>query len=356
MRRLGFVIGCLLLLTGSLIVWLMDIRSLSRYKYTSWLSSGKRTIHFGGDPLTLYIAIGSAPAYRDRRDALRRSWLRWIDPSLHTYSFYTEIPRCSRNSTHAECQDQIRRLYQEQAEHHDLVFLSGAPTGRSHYAQRGYETLQHALQYALPFKFFLKTDDDGFTCLPVITDELETRFRNSTRLFWGKYWFRRGSKEHPLTGRVRSDENFMIFSRRLVEFMAANWDLLVKDEELTLAVNWAFWSHMLRVQVFDDRDRIDSQQHYVTQYMHRNFDPVLEQNGNYSEFCLKHINAHHVPSSLMPHIYRLSNTRSMVRSHRKRRTPMAPLRREGYLFNTSRFETTSFPQCTCSSHPAHHEL
>jgi hypothetical protein len=327
--------------------------SSSHYTHYGWQLSRTFTDSYleNNDQALLFIAIGSAPEYHKRRNSLRKSWLRWLNTSEHGYSFFTELPDCSGDSASDQCRHTLLSLYREQNTHLDIVFLSG-PSGRTNYAQRGFEMLQHALNDPRNYSFVLKTDDDSFTCLPVVSHELKTKYRGSDRLVWAKYWFRKGSVQHPQVGKVRPDDNFMILSRRLIRFAVDNWDVLVHDPNLTWSINWALWSHVLRTDILDDRDRLDSQQHYLTRYMHREYNETFARTGAYRRFCRSFINAHHVPLSLMAPLFEQSvSPNDMIMHHMNH--VVSPLRKEGYEFNTRRFRSPYFPRCMCTSNPSH---
>ncbi len=77
------------------------------------------------------------------------------------------------------------------------------------------------------------------------------------------------------------DENLLIMSFDIVNFIVRNVgglnessqeNLLAFDGDHTFAINFAFWTHFLNLTIFDDRARIDSQQHYLTRYMVIAFD------------------------------------------------------------------------------------
>lgn len=210
----------------------------------------------------LYMAIGSAPGNVERRLSLRNSWIKWIEERNDSYYFYTEFPHCQ--SSDVKCKILQESLIMENEKWKDLVFLNSSSIGRSDYALRGIETLRHAVSTS-EARYFLKIDDDGFLCLPKISEEL--KWFPKHLFLWAKYWFRKGNKIHYTGGRVRPDENFLLMSRDIVEFIAKNYKILTVDYDLTFSANLAFWTHFLNLTIFDDRGRIDSQQHYLTKYM-----------------------------------------------------------------------------------------
>jgi hypothetical protein len=151
------------------------------------------------DSKLLFIAIGSAPEYRSRREEIRRTWLRWLDPRKHTYRFFTDLPSSETiddgdEGTVLMVHDDLVR---EQLQYGDLVIIP-TRTGRRQYGYRGVEAMKYAHENGL-FDYYMRLDDDSFPCLTAISNELEFH-RPRQRFLWGKYWFRRGSREHPWIG------------------------------------------------------------------------------------------------------------------------------------------------------------
>lgn len=157
----------------------------------------------------------------------------------------------------------------------------------------------------------------------------------------------------------RLDESFLLFSRDVVNFIVRGTagGLLAFDGRATFAVNFAFWTHAMNLTIFDDRARIDSQQHFITDYMHvSQVDESLVRNGTYGLFCEQYIYAHHVRSGdIMRAAFetqRGNDDKNTVSDAAATKhgdvSPITPPRQVNYVFKTERF-TSRLPNCTCYS-------
>jgi hypothetical protein len=147
----------------------------------------------------------------------------------------------------------------------------------------------------------------------------------------------------------RLDESFLLFSRDVVDLLAVatSRNLLAFDGRSTFAVNFAFWSHFLNLTIFDDRQRIDSQQHYLTTYMHtkEGRDEDAQRQNLYARFCDNFIYAHHVRSA---DVMRETFHSSLIAQQQNACPAITLPRQQEYLFRTDRFPTR-LPDCTCRS-------
>lgn len=256
---------------------------------------------------SLFIAIGSAPQNSVLRAAARDGWLKWLpDSGLVTYRFFTdEPPPSAKFAYEPRSKDTWSQLAKESAEHHDLVFQP-FPTGygdKEHnlYARRARYQIAWALQRMHAFTFFLRVDDDSFLCLHKLVYELKSVPRR--QFFWGRFWCREG--------RNRADENFMLFSRDVVELLANDalvGRLLPYDDQVTLGWNFGYWSWVLNLTIFDDQKRLDAQQGNLTEYMHR---AIPADERTLASFCDKFLYAHHVKASTMRATYAATTTHMM---------------------------------------------
>lgn len=125
-------------------------------------ASGFETSSPGKRPL-LFIAIGTAARYTERRRAIRDSWLRWAvndgGEELVRHLFYTDVD----NAADKETIDEEHRIY------NDIVMLPTA-TGRHGYGYRGVATIQHAHTAMVDAPYLLKMDDDGREANAFIVD------------------------------------------------------------------------------------------------------------------------------------------------------------------------------------------
>lgn len=252
------------------------------------LASGVRadTIEAAGEfalaraPLRLFIAVGSAPGNSELRAAAREGWLRWGGTTVE-YRFFTDSEPVGEEGGAT-----WRALSEELDVHGDIVEMTGLAGGygdKEHnaYGQRALYQLRWALQHSGNLTHFLRVDDDVFLCLHRLIYELRGMPRN--QFFWGRYWCR--------AGRNRADESFMLFSRDVAALLADRrlmGKLIPFDETVTFGWNFGYLSWFLNLTVFDDQGRIDSQQGYLTEFMHG--DGGAEVTG----FCEKFLFAHHV--------------------------------------------------------------
>lgn len=254
---------------------------------------------------TLFIAIGSAPGNVALRNAAREGWLRWL-PSDDTvsYRFFSDTPPSAFDASSSFSVDwsSLRR----EANRYDDLVLQPLPTGygsndHNVYAQRARFQAAWTVRHIPDADFFLRIDDDSFLCLHRLLYELKALQRS--QMFWGRFWCREG--------RNRADENFMLFSRDVVELLANDelvGKLLPYDEHVTLGWNFGYWSWVLNLTIFDDQKRIDAQQGYLTKYMHQ--DPPADDK-QLAKFCDSFIYAHHVKASTAAAAYRATKTHLM---------------------------------------------
>lgn len=280
----------------------------------------------------LFIGIGSAFNYFERRQEIRSTWLQWAN-EFTRYKFYTDLP--------ADCSQEYLDLIRNEIKTFKDLIVMPTKSGRSGFGYRGVYMLKHASQ-KFEFNYLMRIDDDGFACLPAVEHEL-FQYAPRERYLWGKYWQRKGSVQHSWIGRNRMDESFMVMSADVVKFIVENSEnsMLAFDGEITFALNVAFWTHFLNLTIFDDRDRIDSQQRYLTTYMHQPFVKLMEINGTYSAFCRDFIFAHHVYPGIMK--YATTNVKHSIPA-----PVIKPPSTRGYLYETKHF-SSNLPQCSCAS-------
>ncbi|EME31896.1 galactosyltransferase isoform 1 [Galdieria sulphuraria] len=234
----------------------------------------------------IFIAIGSAPENRNRRDACRRSWLSWRCPTV-AYRFFTELNTANR--------EQSVSLNVERQTLRDIEFQP-FPQGRQ--VMQGARFLYQAA-WALghyEFDFYLKTDDDVLLCIQKLQHLLSEK-RN--KFFWGKYWCKQ-DRSYP-------DESFLLFSTDLLRFLVKNREFLLFDEEVSMAWNFGFLSRFLNISIFDDRTCIDSQQGYLTYFMHQPGFNFTRQISSDLSFCDKYLFSHHVESTIDMRIFKESS-------------------------------------------------
>lgn len=256
---------------------------------------------------SLFIAIGSAPQNSDLRAAARNGWLKWLPTDrLVSYRFFTDEPPLSAKFARPpHSKDSWFRLAKESAEHQDIIFqpLPSGYGNREHnyYARRARFQIAWALRRPTPFRYFLRIDDDSFLCIHKLLYELKSV--PHTQFFWGRFWCREG--------RNRADENFMLFSRDVVELLANDQlvgRLLPFDDQVTLGWNFGYWSWVLNLTIFDDQKRLDAQQGNLTEYMHRD---TPADASTLAGFCDHFLYAHHVKPGTMRAVYEATTTHLM---------------------------------------------
>mmetsp|Transcript_1422 Transcript_1422/g.4238 ORF Transcript_1422/g.4238 Transcript_1422/m.4238 type:complete len:350 (+) Transcript_1422:45-1094(+) len=241
----------------------------------------------------VFIAIGSKPSNSELREGARRSWLRWQKEGEVEYKFFSDDPGAPGADL---SDDHAKKLLSEYTKMGDLVLM---PLGSGYGTKEDNRFLARALyqfQYArdnYDFGYFLRIDDDSFLCLHRLVFEVESY--PITQFFMGRYWCK--------SGRHRADENFMLFSADVADFFSPPSKLLPLDPKVTFAWNFGLLSHMLNLSTFDDQTRIDAQQGYLTEYMHRD-STAEEYSKDYKNFCMRFLYAHHVRSAqVMERVY-----------------------------------------------------
>lgn len=224
----------------------------------------------------LVVVIGSAPQNFILREIHRSNFARWQNSSTEKieYRFFTE---------------KTLQTLDENVNHNDIEY-NHEPGGYAGFNERGKLHMKWALS-TYRFKFYLRIDDDGVLCLDRLIWQLKTLdpSKASAMLFWGKYWCRAHSS--------RADENFMLFSHQLAEFIINVLDHF-RTSGWTLALNiGAFLIQMKEVYIIDDRLQIEAQQGHIASYMSEPYNSSLQV--MYRVYCLEHIWAHHVNEKIL---------------------------------------------------------
>jgi hypothetical protein len=226
----------------------------------------------------LVITISTKPQNWERRREQRETLIKRF-PAEVRYMFVTEKNELSPAD--------LERIEAEAKEFKDIIFLD-LSTGYSNFGVRGVQSLDWAVSN-FNFSYYMRIDDDSFVCFDQFYEELKQRPRE--KFFWAKYWC---WPEFAVP-----DENFMLFTPDVANFIVLGLrsGILRFNPKSTFAVNIQVWSFMMNLNVFDDRDRMDTQQGYLTSYIHEKFDE--RQKSNYQGFCSKYWYAHHVSVGLM---------------------------------------------------------
>jgi hypothetical protein len=287
-RKIVFL-GILMLFLG----YQFKLLLLQQFNETiTQLPAGEEAMHLGRIPLKLFIAIGSAPHNFHLRRAARSTYLKMMKESPLfdiDYRFFTDscipgsVPRKIKKGTKEKsCTNQYADVNAS-----DLVLMPmSISSGYSNFAGRAFYQQRWIDERYQP-EYFLRLDDDGFLCAAHLLAILSNLDFPKRRFFWGKYFCK--------NGRILADENFLFFSWDIIQTILQMYGAMkLGSDDTTFGALWGLWQHIFDVEtVWDDQDRIDSQQDYTTEYMHaKNMKHVSEDQP--SQFCQKHVWAHHV--------------------------------------------------------------
>eukprot|EP00795_Rhopilema_esculentum_P006319 gene6319-11746_t len=161
----------------------------------------------------LLVAIITARPYKERRRAVRETWLQDCDPESNVICrFFTDS---QDNKGDPIDQESLDELYEESAANRGDLVLLNSPSG-TNFSLRLLALFEWA-KSNLKFDFLLRIDDDHFLCLDRLLKELP--FRPKTRLYWGHL--------HCNEGIVRIDEGMMILTADLIEEFLRNREKLM---------------------------------------------------------------------------------------------------------------------------------
>ena len=231
-----------------------------------------------GEKKALFVAVISGSNKAVRRAAVRETWLSplWRQGCVD-HVFYVDDDPELRGSLEAEAR-----------QHGDVeVVMRGERTTRDSFPAARFvlEALAHAREVHRVeerYRHVAVLDDDGFLATGRVVSELKSR--PETRFYWAKWWCYGSVRETPAAG-CRPDQNFQVMSTDLVTFIGAAfgsgrpWDggadggtgLLPFDSTAPgsrWGAEFGYWLLLMNVTLFDDQDRIDSQQSPRTYWFH----------------------------------------------------------------------------------------
>ena len=127
----------------------------------------------------LAVMISSAPGYIERRNAVRRTWMKGY--SKPPRKFFTKFLIGTGNLDTKT----IQELEEENSQHHDMVLLHNL---EDKYQNLAYKTLAGLVWFDrnVNYSYVLKCDDDTFVTPDRIEDELLKR-DHSQGLYWGYF-------------------------------------------------------------------------------------------------------------------------------------------------------------------------
>ena len=131
------------------------------------------------DHYTLAVMISSSPGYSERRDAVRRTWMKGY--SKKTRKFFTKFVIGIRDLD----RETIQKLEKENSKHNDMILF---PDLVDNYDSLGHKTLAGLIWFDknVNYSYLLKCDDDTFVIPDKIEDELLQR-DSSQGLYWGYF-------------------------------------------------------------------------------------------------------------------------------------------------------------------------
>ncbi|XP_046851673.1 uncharacterized protein LOC124445001 [Xenia sp. Carnegie-2017] len=150
----------------------------------------------------IFVGIMSAPQRKERRNAIRTTWLKQCRKNSIPCLFFTD----ARDMYGNLLPPTIRApLMKEQSIHRDLI-LAQSPGGIN-FALR-YLWMLNWANSRYKFEYFLRVDDDYFVCMDRLVRELP--YRSQKKLYWGYV-------HCSPPGGIRVDEGFVIVSNDLAQ-------------------------------------------------------------------------------------------------------------------------------------------
>jgi len=184
------------------------------------LSEESRRVERGHDQKLLYIAVSSMSTLRERREAARKGWMRWLDdPKIRgKVDAHFHIVYCTKEG---------ERIVAEESMRGDVRGVAlGSPREargyrwcKNEWSQRWGILDQYMEEFGpgvtLPpvyrHKYMLMMDDDGFLCLPTILRDLEHHLPPARGLLWGVF--------DSCSRNARVDSKFYLMSTNFLHFL-----------------------------------------------------------------------------------------------------------------------------------------
>ena len=180
--------------------------------------------------IRLVILVMTGPDNKDRRDAMRETWLSSYSDLIHSNDVKHYFVIGSMNIL----EETYNSLIQEQNEHHDILLLEDLEDGYKKLTEK-LAMMFEWVDANLKYEYVFKVDDDTFALLDAILHELSRmpEKRDSHNLYWG-YFYGRGNIK--TTGPWKETEwklcdyylpyargGGYIVSNHLVKYVAQNW-------------------------------------------------------------------------------------------------------------------------------------
>ena len=129
--------------------------------------------------LLLFIGIFSAPIRKDRRTALRETWLQICKASTNVVCWIVTDGQDGKGQI---LEGPIREQLENEIKEHGDIVLADSPGGVNF--GRRYLWMAKWASERYDFQYILRVDDDYFVCLDRLLNELEYH-RPKHRLSWG---------------------------------------------------------------------------------------------------------------------------------------------------------------------------
>jgi len=163
--------------------------------------------------LKFFAGIFSYLTFRDRRDAMRATWLQYCKKDPETVcSFLLDGLDNEGDEIAAE---KMIKVEEESNLNKDMVVLETF-TGFN-FAYRLYKGMEYAYD-KYDFDFFVRIDDDQYLCFDRLVYELPYR-KKETNMIWGYM--------HCKENATRVDEGIMIFGRDLFDLLMERFNTLL---------------------------------------------------------------------------------------------------------------------------------
>lgn len=210
------------------------------------ISTVEQKIHENvkGRNLILFIGIFTASKYKNRRDAIRKTWMKTCHEDYYSdckSKFILDglsVDGKPMNSVISQLQNESRY------NNHDMEILQ-TPVGLN-FALRILASLRYAF-HKYHFDYFLRMDDDYYPCIHRLMFELPKRM-NLDYVFWGF------TKCSP----IRNDEGFILINHKLAKRILERENSLICTNFGGTAVSkWVLdISKTENISWFADNDRV----------------------------------------------------------------------------------------------------
>ena len=155
-------------------VKLRNERNLKASKNSTFAAKNKSS------KLLLFVGILSANIRRDRREAIRKTWMRQCKSTNRSECRFFADKLDQNGNIIAE--SNLSSLQREsEANDNDLILLD-SPSGKN-FALRLFAVMEYLLNLTTDFEYFLRIDDDQFLCFDRLLFELPHRPKEG--LYWG---------------------------------------------------------------------------------------------------------------------------------------------------------------------------